>query len=130
MNARCSPLKSRAYTLRIRRADLLADNLGADAQAERVQIVAAYPRGPFFKERMIEAIGRGIASAVIDVRHVRRQPAGARRAGLCGTNYCGLILVPPMRRLVTARPRQSNELVEAMNLKQVAHGTSEVAREE
>ena len=75
------------------RTDLLADNLGAYSLAEREQIVAAYPRGGHFKERMIDAIGRGVV-------HRPQSTFGTLSADVlervdpdfCRTNFCGLIL--------------------------------------
>ncbi|WP_109479749.1 phosphohydrolase [Paraburkholderia sp. C35] len=80
------------------RTDLLADNLGAYSQTEREQIVAAWPRGAHFKERMIEAIGRGIV-------HRPQSTFGTPSADVlervdpdfCRTNFCGLILGSPWK---------------------------------
>ncbi|MBN3759669.1 phosphohydrolase [Burkholderia sp. Ac-20365] len=80
------------------RTDLLADNIGACSQTQREQIVAAYPRGAYFKERMIEAIGRGVA-------HRPQSTFGTLSADVleridpdfCRTNFCGLILGSPWK---------------------------------
>jgi hypothetical protein len=98
--ARTSPL-ARMLAAAVR-TDLFADNLGAYAyayaHAERVAILAAYPRGAGFKEKMIEAIGRGVAHRPLStfgtlsadvLEHIN--PEFHR------LNFCGLILGAPWK---------------------------------
>ncbi|MEM5366926.1 phosphohydrolase [Paraburkholderia azotifigens] len=78
------------------RADLLADDLDAWSQAEREQIVAAWPRGARFKERMIEAIGRGVAHRPMSTFGTLSADVLERvDPDFCRTNFCGLILGSP-----------------------------------
>jgi hypothetical protein len=78
------------------RTDLLAHNLGAYSQAECEQIVAAYPRGAQFKERMIEAIGRGVAHRPLSTFGTLSADVLERvDPNFCRTNFCGLILGSP-----------------------------------
>ncbi|NPT53672.1 HD domain-containing protein [Paraburkholderia elongata] len=75
------------------RTDLLAENLNACTRTERDEILLAYPRESGFKERIIEAIGRGIA-------HRPASTFGTVCADVleridpeyCRVNFCGLIL--------------------------------------
>ncbi|NPT40188.1 phosphohydrolase [Paraburkholderia sp. 1N] len=75
------------------RTDLLAENLNACTRTQRDEILQAYPRGSGFKERIIEAIGRGIA-------HRPASTFGTVGADVleridpeyCRVNFCGLIL--------------------------------------
>lgn len=75
------------------RTDLLAENLTACTQAQRDDILLTYPRGSGWKERIIEAIGRGIA-------HRPASTFGTVSADVleridpeyCRVNFCGLIL--------------------------------------
>jgi hypothetical protein len=78
------------------RTDLFANNLVAYSQAERDEIVAAYPRGALFKERVIEAIGLGIARRPFPT--FGTVGAGALELldpDSCRTNFCGLVLSSP-----------------------------------
>jgi hypothetical protein len=59
-----------------------------------------------------------------------RRRAGARRPGVLPHELLRADSRLAMGGLVAARPCQSIEQGEAMKLKQVAHGTSEAAREE
>jgi hypothetical protein len=78
------------------RTDLFAENLGAYSQAECDQIVAAYPRGAFFKERMIEAIGRGLAHRPLSTfGTVGADVLERLDPDFLRTNFCGLILGSP-----------------------------------
>ncbi|MBN3751939.1 phosphohydrolase [Paraburkholderia sp. Tr-20389] len=80
------------------RADLFADNLDAWSQAERDQIVAAWPRGIRFKERMIEAIGRGVMHRPMSTFGTMSADVLERvDPNFCRTNFCGLILGSPWR---------------------------------
>jgi len=89
--ARMSPLARVLYAAV--RTDLLAENLGAYSAAQRDGILATWPRGARFKERMIEAIGRGVA-------HRPSTTFGTLSADVlervdpeyCRMNFCGLIL--------------------------------------
>ncbi|MFM0026881.1 phosphohydrolase [Paraburkholderia madseniana] len=75
------------------RTDLLAENLNACTQTQRDEILQAYPRDSGFKERIIDAIGRGIA-------HRPASTFGTVSADVleridpeyCRVNFCGLIL--------------------------------------
>ncbi|WP_120296261.1 phosphohydrolase [Paraburkholderia sp. BL23I1N1] len=75
------------------RTDLLAENLNAYTRAQRDDILQAYPRDSGFKERIIEAIGRGIV-------HRPASTFGTVGADVleridpeyCRVNFCGLIL--------------------------------------
>jgi hypothetical protein len=89
--ARMSPLARVLYAAV--RTDLLAENLGGYSAAQCDGILAAWPRGARFKERMIEAIGRGVA-------HRPSTTFGTLSADVlervdpeyCRMNFCGLIL--------------------------------------
>jgi hypothetical protein len=94
--ARTSPL-ARLLSSAVR-MDLFADHLDAYTHAERVAILAAYPRSVGFKERMIEAIGRGVAHRPLStfgtlsadvLEHIN--PDFHR------LNFCGLILGAPWK---------------------------------
>jgi hypothetical protein len=78
------------------RTDLFADNLAAYSQSECDQIVTAYPRGAFFKERMIEAIGRGLAHRPLSTfGTVGADVLERLDPDFLRTNFCGLILGSP-----------------------------------
>jgi hypothetical protein len=78
------------------RTDLFADNRAAYTQAECDQIVATYPRGDFFKERVIEAIGHGIAHRPLSTfGTVSADVLERLDPDFCRTNFCGLILGSP-----------------------------------
>jgi hypothetical protein len=78
--------------------DLFADNLSAYAHAERVAILAAYPRGAGFKEGMIDAIGRGVEHrplstfGTLSADVLEHTNPDFRRL-----NFCGLILGAPWK---------------------------------
>ncbi|ACC74793.1 phosphohydrolase [Paraburkholderia phymatum] len=78
------------------RADLFAANLDTWTQAERDQILAAWPRGIRFKERMIEAIGRGVGHRPMSTFGTVSADVLERvDPNFCRTNFCGLILGSP-----------------------------------
>jgi hypothetical protein len=94
--ARISPL-ARVLSSAVR-TDLFADNLDAYTHVERAAIVAAYPRGVGFKEKIIETIGHGVAHRPLSTFGTLGADVLDRmNPDFYRLNFCGLILGSPWK---------------------------------
>ncbi|WOD13488.1 HD domain-containing protein [Paraburkholderia kirstenboschensis] len=80
------------------RTDLFADDLDAYTHMERAALLATYPRGAGFKEKIIETIGHGVMHRPLSTFGTLSADVLDRiNPDFYRLNFCGLILGSPLK---------------------------------